>query len=82
MDFTNMSPLEHNMTIESTSHAVVGATPTFKGESKTLSVMLKPGTYKFYCSVPRSPHGGNGRHFGCEVTEKEARAPTLGPSIR
>jgi plastocyanin len=50
--FTNMSPLEHNVTIESSSHAVVGATPTFKGESKTLSVTLKPGTYKFYCSVP------------------------------
>jgi plastocyanin len=52
IDFTNMSPLEHNVTIESSSHTVVGATPTFKGESKTLSVTLKPGTYKFYCSVP------------------------------
>ena len=52
IDFTNMSPLEHNVTIESSSHAVVGATPTFKGESKTLNVTLKPGTYKFYCSVP------------------------------
>ncbi|HTB50043.1 MAG TPA: plastocyanin/azurin family copper-binding protein [Solirubrobacteraceae bacterium] len=50
--FTNMSPLEHNVTVESASHAVVGATPTFKGESKTLTVTLKPGTYKFYCSVP------------------------------
>jgi plastocyanin len=52
IDFTNMSPLEHNVTLESSSHAVVGATPTFKGESKTLNVTLKPGTYKFYCSVP------------------------------
>jgi plastocyanin len=52
IDFTNMSPLEHNVTIESSSHAVVGATPTFKGESETLNVTLKPGTYKFYCSVP------------------------------
>ncbi len=52
IDFTNMSPLEHNVTVESSSHAVVGATPTFKGESKTLNVTLKPGTYKFYCSVP------------------------------
>ncbi|HEY5192498.1 MAG TPA: plastocyanin/azurin family copper-binding protein [Solirubrobacteraceae bacterium] len=50
--FTNMSPLEHNVTVESASHAVVGATPTFKGESKTLTLTLKPGTYKFYCSVP------------------------------
>lgn len=52
IDFANMSPLEHNVTLESSSHAVVGATPTFKGESKTLTVTLKPGTYKFYCSVP------------------------------
>lgn len=52
IDFTNMSPLEHNVTLESASHAVVGATPTFKGGSKTLTLTLKPGTYKFYCSVP------------------------------
>ena len=50
--FTNMSPLEHNMTIESSSGKVIGATPTFKGGSKTLSLDLKPGTYKFFCSVP------------------------------
>jgi plastocyanin len=50
--FTNMSPLMHNMTIESSSGKIVGATPTFQGGSKTLSVDLKPGTYKFFCSVP------------------------------
>ncbi len=52
INFTNTAPLAHNVTIESSSHAVVGATPTFQGGSKTLSVSLKPGTYKFYCSVP------------------------------
>ena len=51
--FTNMSPLMHNMTIqEGTSGAVVGATPTFQGGTKTLTVNLKKGTYTFYCSVP------------------------------
>ncbi len=50
--FTNMSPLEHNMTIESSSHQILGATPTFKGGSKLLTLELKPGTYKFFCSVP------------------------------
>ncbi|HXW58135.1 MAG TPA: plastocyanin/azurin family copper-binding protein [Solirubrobacteraceae bacterium] len=50
--FTNMSPLEHNVTVESSGHATLGATPTFKGGSKTLSVMLTAGTYKFFCSVP------------------------------
>jgi plastocyanin len=52
IDFTNMATLEHNMTVASSSGAVVGATPTFQGGSKTLSLSLKPGTYKFYCSVP------------------------------
>jgi uncharacterized cupredoxin-like copper-binding protein len=47
-----MSPLAHNMTIESSSHAILGATPTFQGGSKTLSLNLKAGTYKFFCSVP------------------------------
>ncbi len=50
--FANMSPVGHNTTIESSSGAIVGATPTFQGGSKTLTVNLKPGTYKFYCSVP------------------------------
>ena len=50
---TNMAPESHNLTIQKgTNGAVVGATPTFMGGSKTLSVNLKPGTYTFYCSVP------------------------------
>jgi plastocyanin len=49
---TNMSPLSHNVTIESSSGTVVGHTPTFQGGAKTVSVALKPGTYKFFCSVP------------------------------
>lgn len=52
IDFTNMSSLAHNVTIESSSGAQVGATPTFQGGSKTLDVTLKPGKYKFFCSVP------------------------------
>jgi plastocyanin len=58
VDFTNMSPVGHNVTIASASGAVVGATPTFEGGSKTLSVDLKPGTYKFYCSVPGHRQAG------------------------
>jgi plastocyanin len=52
IDFTNMASLAHNMTVASVSGAVVGATPTFQGGSKTLTLNLQPGTYKFYCSVP------------------------------
>ena len=52
IDFTNMAPLSHNLTVASSSGAVLGATPTFQGGSKTLGLNLKPGTYKFYCTVP------------------------------
>ncbi len=48
---TNMSPLEHNVTLAQGSK-VLGATPTFQGGSKSLTLNLKPGTYSFYCSVP------------------------------
>jgi plastocyanin len=57
--FTNMAPEDHNVTIQQgTSGAVVGATPTFKGGTKTLTVKLKAGTYTFFCSVPGHRMGG------------------------
>ena len=52
IDFTNKSPLGHNMTIANAAGKVLGATPTFSGATKTLSLNLPPGTYTFYCSVP------------------------------
>jgi plastocyanin len=52
IDFSNMASLAHNLTVATASGAVVGATPTFQGGAKTLALNLKPGTYKFYCSVP------------------------------
>ncbi len=52
VDFTNSSPVGHNVTFASSSGETVGATPTFQGGSKTVTLNLKPGTYKFYCSVP------------------------------
>lgn len=58
VDFTNSAPLAHNVTIESSSGEKVGATPTFQGGSKTLSVSLKPGTYKFFCTVPGHRQAG------------------------
>jgi plastocyanin len=56
--FANMAPVPHNVTVASAAGAVVGATPTFQGSSKTLSLNLKPGTYKFYCSVPGHRQAG------------------------
>jgi plastocyanin len=53
ISFTNSSPLAHNLTVQQgTGGAVVGATPTFMGGTKTLTLKLTAGTYTFYCSVP------------------------------
>ncbi len=53
----NMSPVEHNVTIASGS-TVLGATPTFAGGTRSVTVKLKPGTYTFYCSVPGHRQAG------------------------
>jgi plastocyanin len=58
IDFANSSPTPHNVTVASSSGAVLGATPTFQGGTKTLSLNLKPGTYTFYCSVPGHRQAG------------------------
>lgn len=51
INFTNHSPLDHNVTIANAAGKVLGATPTFTGGTKTLTLNLPPGTYVFYCSV-------------------------------
>ena len=58
IDFTNKSPLPHNVTIANASGKVVGATPTFTAGEKTLKLNLPPGTYTFYCSVPGHEQAG------------------------
>jgi plastocyanin len=59
IQFTNKSPLPHNLTIQrGTSGTIVGATPTFNGGTKTLTVNLRPGTYTFFCSLPGHRQAG------------------------
>jgi uncharacterized cupredoxin-like copper-binding protein len=53
----NMSPLEHDVTVAEGSK-VLGATPVFKGGTKSLTLKLKPGKYVFYCSVPGHRQAG------------------------
>jgi plastocyanin len=57
IDFTNASPLEHDVTIAQGSK-VLGATPVFMGGSKSLTLSLAPGKYTFYCSVPGHRQAG------------------------
>jgi plastocyanin len=52
IDLTNNAPLPHNVTVTTAGGKLLGATPTFSGGSKTLTLTLKPGTYTFFCSVP------------------------------
>jgi plastocyanin len=52
ISYTNQSSISHNLTVESSAGKVVGATATFSGGTKILPLNLKPGTYKFFCSVP------------------------------
>jgi plastocyanin len=58
IDFTNRSPLPHNVTIANAAGHVFGNTPTFAGGTKTLTLDLPPGTYTFYCSVPGHEQAG------------------------
>jgi len=51
-DFTNDAPISHDFTVETSSGQKVGATPIFSGGTKSFTATLKPGTYKFLCTVP------------------------------
>jgi plastocyanin len=57
IDFANGSPIEHDVAVAQGS-SIVGQTPVFSGGAKTLSLNLKPGTYKFFCTVPGHRQAG------------------------
>jgi plastocyanin len=57
--FTNQSSEGHNLTIEQGSDgSVLGATPTFSGGSRALTLHLKAGKYTYFCSVPGHRQAG------------------------
>jgi plastocyanin len=51
IEFVNKSPLGHDVVVEQNGKTL-GETPIVTGGTAKLSLNLKPGTYKFYCSVP------------------------------
>ncbi|MDQ6916111.1 MAG: plastocyanin/azurin family copper-binding protein [Actinomycetota bacterium] len=57
IDFTNRSPIPHNVTIESAGKAA-GGTKTTSGGTATATLDLKPGTYTFFCSVDAHRQAG------------------------
>ena len=58
IDFTNDSPVAHNVTISDSSGKTLGATQTVTGSNSSASVDLQPGTYTFFCSVDSHEQAG------------------------
>jgi uncharacterized cupredoxin-like copper-binding protein len=57
IDLMNSSPIEHDVALSKGSKAL-GQTPIFSGGSKKLTLMLSPGTYSFFCTVPGHRQAG------------------------
>ena len=56
IDFTNMSSVPHNVTIE--GNGASGGTDTITGSSTSPTIDLQPGTYTFFCSVDSHRQAG------------------------
>jgi plastocyanin len=57
IDFTNASPVAHNVTIEQNGKALT-ATQTITQSKASVTAQLRPGSYTFYCSVDAHRQGG------------------------
>jgi plastocyanin len=57
IDFTNMSPLQHDVKVEGNGVEDEG-TDIITGSSTTATLDLKPGTYTFFCSVDSHRQAG------------------------
>lgn len=58
VDFTNESPVPHDVAIEDSNGETLGQTETVAEGSDSTEVELKPGTYTFYCTVPGHRQAG------------------------
>lgn len=58
VNFTNSSPVPHDVRIEDDSGKDLGGTEVISESNESTSVNLKPGEYTFYCSVPGHRQGG------------------------
>jgi plastocyanin len=58
IDFTNSSPVPHDVTIEGSGGETLAQTEVFAEGSESTTGNLKPGTYTFYCSVPGHREAG------------------------
>lgn len=58
IDFTNESPVPHDVVIEDENGKELGGTEITSEGTETAEVELKPGTYTFFCSVPGHREAG------------------------
>jgi plastocyanin len=58
VNFTNSSPIPHDVRIESSGGEDLGGTEVISEKSESATVDLKPGEYTFFCSVPGHRQGG------------------------
>lgn len=52
IDFTNESPVGHDVVVNDPADKEVARTDVITGQSTTTEFTAKPGTYTFYCSLP------------------------------
>jgi plastocyanin len=58
IDFNNPQGLTHDVAIEDEAGETVGKTDLIANEETSTTVNLKPGTYKYYCTVPGHREAG------------------------
>jgi plastocyanin len=58
IEFTNESPVPHDVVIEDENGKELGGTEVTSEGSETAEVELKPGTYTYFCSVPGHRQAG------------------------
>jgi len=58
VNFTNESPVPHDVKIENENGEEVGGTEVISEGSDSAEVELEPGTYTYYCSIPGHRQAG------------------------
>ena len=58
INFTNSSPVPHDVKIEDENGEELGGTEVTSEGSESAEVELKPGTYTYFCSIPGHREAG------------------------